>query len=171
MLAVAGDEGILLLDFQTREDFDGEVARLKRRLAVDRQVAKIAPGDHPHLELLRTELADYFAGDRRAFTVPVVPRGTGFERRAWEFLQTIPYGQTRSYGRQAAGMGAPGAARAVGRANGANFISIVIPCHRVIGAGGALTGFGGGIERKRWLLDHEKKVAGTQKEQLALSLA
>jgi len=162
MLAVAGDEGILLLDFQTRDNFDGEVQRLKRRLVLHGQAATIAPGRHPHLELLRTELAEYFAGDRRDFTAPVAPHGTDFELRAWRFLQTIPYGQTRSYGQQAAALGTPSAARAVGRANGANFIGIVIPCHRVIGTGGSLTGYGGGIDRKLWLLDHEKKVAGAK---------
>jgi AraC family transcriptional regulator of adaptative response/methylated-DNA-[protein]-cysteine methyltransferase len=168
MLAVAGDEGIVLLDFQTRHNFDGEVQRLKGRLALHGQCATIAPGRRPHLELLRAEVAEYFAGDRRDFTVPVAPQGTDFELQAWRFLQTIPYGQTRSYGQQAAALGTPRAARAVGRANGANFVGIVIPCHRVIGAGGSLTGYGGGIDRKRWLLDHERKVVGA--EQVALSL-
>jgi O6-methylguanine-DNA--protein-cysteine methyltransferase len=98
MLAVAGDEGIVLLDFQTRHNFDGEVQRLKGRLALHGQCATIAPGRRPHLELLRAEVAEYFAGDRRDFTVPVAPQGTDFELQAWRFLQTIPYGQTRSYG-------------------------------------------------------------------------
>jgi AraC family transcriptional regulator of adaptative response/methylated-DNA-[protein]-cysteine methyltransferase len=163
MLAVAGDEGIVLLDFKTRDNFDGEVRRLKGRLAIRGRSATVAPGSHPHLQLLRAELADYFAGERHDFTVPVVPHGTEFELRAWSFLQTIPHGQTRSYGQQAAALGTPNAARAVGRANGANFIGIIIPCHRVIGAGGSLTGYGGGIDRKRWLLDHEKKAAGKQR--------
>ena len=168
MLAVAGDDGILLLVFQTRENLDGEVTRLKDRLALHDQAATIAPGHHPHLESLRVELAEYFAGDLRDFTIPVAPYGTDFELRAWRFLQTIPYGQTHSYGQQAAALGSPSAARAVGRANGANFIGIIIPCHRVIGAGGSLTGYGGGIDRKRWLLEHEKKVVGAG--QLALGL-
>ena len=168
MLAIAGEDGIVFLDFQTRENFDGEVQRLKARLALQGQTATIVAASHPHLESLRAELAEYFAADRRHFTVPVAPHGTNFELRAWRFLQTIPYGQTRSYGQQAGALGAPNAARAVGRANGANFIGILIPCHRVIGAGGSLTGYGGGIDRKRWLLDHERKVVGAQHPALAL---
>jgi len=167
MYAVAGDDGIVLLDFKTRDNFDVEIKRLVGRLALHGQPAVIVPGRHPHLDLLRSELAEYFAGDRREFTVTVAAHGTDFERRAWQFLQTIPFGQTRSYGQQAAALGTPSAARAVGRANGANFIGIVIPCHRVIGAGGSLTGYGGGIDRKRWLLDHEKKVAGARELSLA----
>ena len=170
MLAIACDNGIVLLDFQIRDNFDGEVQRLKGRLALRGRIATVVPGRHPHLELLRAEVTEYFAGDRRDFTVPVAPNGTDFEMRAWRFLQMIPYAQTRSYGQQAAAIGTPNAARAVGRANGANFIGIVIPCHRVIGAGGSLTGYGGGIDRKRWLLDHERKISGALTEQPALSL-
>ena len=100
----------------------------------------------------RAQLEDYFAGRRRTFDLPLAPVGTPFQRRVWEALREIPYGETVSYGVLAARLGQPGAGRAVGLANGQNPISIVIPCHRVIGAGGALTGYGGGLERKRWLL-------------------
>ena len=114
--------------------------------------------DHPHLVRLAEELTEYFDGSRRTFSVPVAPDGTAFQRRAWEYLQAIPFGQTRSYGQQARGLGDAKAVRAVGQANGANPVAIVIPCHRVIGASGALTGFAAGIERKRWLLAHERSA-------------
>lgn len=109
------------------------------------------------LELARRELDAYFARRLQTFTVPVAPNGTEFQRRVWEALRTIPYGDTRSYADQARAIGAPNATRAVGAANGRNPIPIVIPCHRVIGSGGALTGFGGGIERKQFLLALERR--------------
>ena len=104
------------------------------------------------------ELAEYFAGQRREFTLPLAPKGTEFQRRVWEALLTIPYGETRSYGEIAALIGSPKASRAVGSANHRNPISIFIPCHRVIGADGSLTGYGGGLEAKTVLLDLEQKV-------------
>jgi methylated-DNA-[protein]-cysteine S-methyltransferase len=110
------------------------------------------------LDAVRRELDEYFAGTRRRFTVPVAPRGTPFQLRVWSALQAIPYGQTTSYGAIAAQVGSPTAVRAVGAANGANPIPIIIPCHRVIGANGSLTGFGGGLDRKRFLLDLERGV-------------
>ena len=104
----------------------------------------------------REQLDAYFAGELEIFDLPLAPRGTEFQRRVWDELRQIPYGQTTSYGALAAKIGRPDACRAVGLANGRNPISIIIPCHRVIGASGALTGYGGGIERKRWLLAHER---------------
>ncbi len=101
------------------------------------------------------QLDEYFAGDRREFDLPLVPLGSEFQRRVWDGLLEIPYGETISYGELAREIGRPAAARAVGMANGQNPISIVIPCHRVIGADGALTGYAGGVERKRLLLEHE----------------
>jgi methylated-DNA-[protein]-cysteine S-methyltransferase len=101
------------------------------------------------------QLDQYFAGERRAFDLPLALHGPAFHRRVWEALLTIPYGETRSYGEIAAQVGDPGAARAVGFANGRNPIAIVVPCHRVIGADGSLTGYGGGLPRKRTLLDLE----------------
>jgi methylated-DNA-[protein]-cysteine S-methyltransferase len=103
----------------------------------------------------RRQLGEYFAGERTTFDFPLVVEGNAFERRVWEALQTIPYGTRITYGELAARLGAPGAARAVGAANGRNPIAIVVPCHRVIGARGTLTGYGGGLERKRALLAHE----------------
>lgn len=102
------------------------------------------------------QLAEYFDGGRQAFDLPLAPLGTEFQVRVWEQLRQIPYGQTRSYGQIAAALGQPGASRAVGLANGRNPISIVVPCHRVVGASGALTGYAGGPERKRFLLDLER---------------
>jgi AraC family transcriptional regulator of adaptative response/methylated-DNA-[protein]-cysteine methyltransferase len=159
MLAIANDAGIVLLDFLDRKGLTGAIGRLRMRFGSGGKLAAIVPGRHPHLAQLRSELAEYFAGNRRTFTVSRVTRGTEFERRAWEHLQTIGFGQTQSYGEQARAMGRPQAVRAVGRANGMNYLSIVIPCHRVIGAGGELTGYGGGLARKRCLLNHERSAA------------
>lgn len=107
------------------------------------------------------QLTAYFAGELTDFDLELDLRGTAFQRRVWNALLTIPYGETRSYGEIAEQIGAPGSARAVGWANGHNPIAIVVPCHRVIGAGGSLTGYGGGLERKRALLDLERKPAPT----------
>jgi methylated-DNA-[protein]-cysteine S-methyltransferase len=107
------------------------------------------------------QLERYFAGEQTIFDVPLRPSGTAFQERVWAGLREIPYGETISYGELARRLGTPGASRAVGLANGRNPISIIIPCHRVIGADGSLTGYGGGLERKSWLLDHEAAVVGT----------
>jgi len=106
-------------------------------------------------------LAAYFAGDLDAIDrLPVAAKGTGFQHAVWQALRRIPCGQTLSYGALARRIGRPAAVRAVGHANGANPVSVVVPCHRVIGADGSLTGYGGGIERKRWLLAHERRAGG-----------
>jgi methylated-DNA-[protein]-cysteine S-methyltransferase len=106
------------------------------------------------------QLDAYFAGERTTFDVALHFGGTDFQRRVWHALLEIPFGETRTYGALAALLGSPGAARAVGLANGHNPIGIIVPCHRVIGADGSLTGYGGGIGRKRQLLDHERAVSG-----------
>lgn len=106
----------------------------------------------PVLQAAAAQLAEYFAGSRKEFSLPLAPKGTDFQRRAWEQLQRIPYGATISYGEQARRLGNPSAMRAVGQANGRNPIAIIIPCHRVIGANGTLTGFGGGLCMKETLL-------------------
>jgi len=112
--------------------------------------------DHdPLLEAVAVQLAEYFCGERRAFDVPLDPVGTPFQREAWAELRTIPYGRTRSYAEQAAAIGRPRAVRAIGAANGRNPISIIVPCHRVIGSDGSLTGFAGGLDVKRFLLELE----------------
>jgi methylated-DNA-[protein]-cysteine S-methyltransferase len=103
------------------------------------------------------QLDAYFAGRLRAFDLPLAPRGTPFQQRVWSALREIPFGETRSYGQLARAIGKPSAMRAVGAANGRNPIAIVVPCHRVIGADGSLTGFGGGIDRKKFLLSLEQR--------------
>jgi methylated-DNA-[protein]-cysteine S-methyltransferase len=110
----------------------------------------------------RAQLAEYFAGERREFDLALDPVGTAWQRRVWDELTRIPYGQTASYGELAAIVCTPAAARAVGAANARNPISIVVPCHRVVGAAGRLTGYAGGVERKRWLLDHERGALGLE---------
>jgi methylated-DNA-[protein]-cysteine S-methyltransferase len=108
------------------------------------------------LDAARRELDEYFAGTRRTFTVPLDLAGTPFQREVWRALTEIPYGATASYGELARAVGRPGAARAVGAANRRNPVAVIVPCHRVIGAGGGLTGYGLGLPRKAWLLDHER---------------
>ena len=115
-------------------------------------------GDPAHILLVAAmrQLSEYFAGDRRVFDLPLDPEGTAFQKAVWTGLNAIPYGETRSYAALAAAIGRPGASRAVGAANGRNPLSIVTPCHRVIGANGTLTGFAGGLAVKQWLLAHER---------------
>jgi methylated-DNA-[protein]-cysteine S-methyltransferase len=118
------------------------------------------PGPHAVLAETERQLRQYFEGTRRTFELPLELVGTPFQRRAWLALANIPYATTVSYGEQARRLGVPRAARAIGAANGRNPLSIVLPCHRVVGAGGALTGYGGGLDAKRRLLDHELRVGG-----------
>ncbi|MCC6848257.1 MAG: methylated-DNA--[protein]-cysteine S-methyltransferase [Deltaproteobacteria bacterium] len=140
-------------------DFEDHEARLQRLLGRHYGETALAEATAPWG--LVEPLAAFFAGDLGAIEgLRVATNGTSFQRRVWEALREIPAGRTRSYGELAAAIGAPSASRAVGVANGANPIAIVVPCHRVIGADGTLTGYGGGIARKRWLLDHERS-AGT----------
>jgi methylated-DNA-[protein]-cysteine S-methyltransferase len=116
---------------------------------------KSAEGVQSLLDRVEAQLNEYFAGKRTTFDLPLEPSGTDFQLSVWELLRKIPYGVTTSYGELARRLGEPMASRAVGAANGANPIPIIVPCHRVVGSKGELTGFGGGIERKRWLLEHE----------------
>jgi methylated-DNA-[protein]-cysteine S-methyltransferase len=123
----------------------------------------IAPGlgrNAKAFENAKTQLAEYFRGARRVFDMPIVPMGTAFQRDVWRALRDIPFGETRSYSGLAQSLGKPSAVRAVAQANGANPLPIIIPCHRVIGADGSLTGFGGGLGIKRWLLEHESVGRG-----------
>ncbi len=114
------------------------------------------------LDTACAQLAAYFSGALTAFDLPLSPTGTAFQHRVWDRLRRIPFGESTSYGELARLIGAPHAARAVGAANGRNPLPIIVPCHRVIGADGTLTGFGGGIERKHWLLEHERAVLRTR---------
>lgn len=152
MYAAATDKGICLLDFTDRRMLETEFKELSKYLN-----AIILPGENKHFELLKKEIEEYFGGKRKSFTVPLDSPGTEFQRSVWEVLKSIPYGNTISYKSQAINLGKPEAVRAVANANGHNRISIIIPCHRVIGENGTLTGYGGGLWRKKWLLDFEKK--------------
>jgi O-6-methylguanine DNA methyltransferase len=151
LLLVTDDEGTLRgLEFAANE------ARLRRLLGTHYPGFTLEDGDAP--VSLKRALAAYFAGDVDALAaVPTATNGTPFQREVWKALRAIPAGTTLSYGQLATKLGRKGASRAVGAANGANPIPIVVPCHRVIGADGSLTGFGSGIDRKRWLLDHEAR--------------
>lgn len=151
MLALADDCGLHLLDFVDRRGLERALAALQKRLH-----ARALPGRHACLDGIERELREYFAGTRRAFATPVALTGSPFQLAVWRALQDIPAGATCSYAELARRIGRPAAVRAVGRANGDNRLSIVVPCHRVIGADGALTGYGGGLARKRKLLDLER---------------
>jgi methylated-DNA-[protein]-cysteine S-methyltransferase len=136
---------------------DGGLAEVA--FAAGRRILPPATGDgagNPVLEAARVQLGEYFAGRRTAFDLPLAPRGTAFQQAVWAALLAIPFGETRSYGEIARAVGRPSAPRAVGAANGSNPLAIVVPCHRVVGSDGSLTGYGGGMERKRWLLSHER---------------
>ncbi len=145
---VASDAGLVAVLWE-----DDDPARVRLPVAAARP-------DHPVLRQAATQLADYFAGVRQHFDVPLDMRGTAFQQRVWAALLAIPFGETRSYGAIASAIGQPTASRAVGAANGRNPLSILAPCHRVVGSNGALTGFAGGLAAKTWLLDHERQVLG-----------
>jgi methylated-DNA-[protein]-cysteine S-methyltransferase len=120
--------------------------------------AKNAVNDPAPFEQVVQQLKEYFAGKRRRFDVPLALAGTEFQKRVWGALQTIAFGETKSYGQLAAALGDPNASRAVGTANSKNPVAIIVPCHRVIGANGDLVGYNGGVEVKKWLLNHESKI-------------
>jgi O-6-methylguanine DNA methyltransferase len=150
LVAVADDAGLRIAAFSDLPELKKWKAEAQATLG-----AVIAPGTHPHLTTLKRELAAYFSGKGTRFTIPLVPLGTPFRQAVWERLVIIPFGKATTYGELAGATGKPGASRAVGGAVGANPLIIVIPCHRVLGAGGVLGGFSAGIERKKWLLAHE----------------
>lgn len=153
MLAVAGDAGVHLLEFAERKALPTEIERLRKR------VGPICFGQHAMLDRLAHQVEQYFAGRSLSFDLPIAQKGTPFEATVWDALRRIPAGGTRSYGEIARSINRPDAARAAARANGANQVAILVPCHRVIGADGSLTGYGGKIWRKQWLLEHERRVA------------
>jgi AraC family transcriptional regulator of adaptative response/methylated-DNA-[protein]-cysteine methyltransferase len=155
MLTVVDGAGVHLLEFAERKALPTEIERLRKR------VGPICFGQHAMLDTLARQVEQYFAGRSITFDVPVVQKGTGFEATVWDALRRIPAGATRSYGEIARFIDRPDAARAVARANGANQVAIIVPCHRVIGADGSLTGYGGKIWRKQWLLEHERRLAAT----------
>ncbi len=159
MVAIADDEGLRLLEFAERRALEREIGILRQRLRTS-----VVPGEHRYLDRMRRELGDYFSGKNLKFTVPLAPIGSDFQTRTWEVLCSIPIAETRSYSWMAEQLGTPAARRAVGRANGTNMMSIIIPCHRVIRADGSLCGYGGGLWRKKWLLDHEQKFIRAQQD-------
>lgn len=150
LVAGATDEGVCLLEFSDRRMLEGQLETLRRR------VGPVLPGTHPLLDQLQSELAEYFAGSRQDFAVPLSYPGTPFQVKVWNALREIPYGETRSYETLAWSVGTPRAHRAVGHANGQNRIAIIIPCHRVVRKDGTLGGYGGGKWRKQLLLDLER---------------
>lgn len=152
MLAVADDHALHLLEFFDRTALPTELKRLRQATR-----SAIGFGRTPIIERIEAELRAYFAGESTHFDTPLATHGSPFTRIVWDALMAIPAGSTRSYAEIAMAAGRPTATRAVARANGANQIAIVIPCHRVIGSDGSLTGYGGGLWRKDWLLRHERK--------------
>jgi O-6-methylguanine DNA methyltransferase len=161
MLALSSDEGLCALEFTTvkgQARGEARLSRLNARLAKWFPPHEIVDRETPTIARTRRWLEEYFAGAAADISgIPLDMRGAPFEKRVWLALQTIPPGQTTSYGAIANALKAPGASRAVGAANGANPVAIIVPCHRVIGSTGSLTGYGGGLERKTWLIDHERR--------------
>ena len=155
MIAGSVEEGICILEFSDKNNLEAELNKLKKYLKQE-----IIEGENDHIKNLRFQLDEYFAGTRKHFDIPLVMYGTEFQKKVWNELINIPYGATISYQQQADAMQIPLSIRAVANANGMNRISIIIPCHRVIGSDGSLTGYAGGLHRKKWLLDHEKKYSG-----------
>ena len=169
MLALADQDGLHLLEFVDRRELESEINGIQSRVHCE-----IGPGNNAYLDRIGRELEAYFAGDSLTFTVPLIVGGTAFERGVWAKLQTIPPGRTWSYARLAESIDNPRAVRAVGRANGRNCMAIVIPCHRVIRSDGNLCGYGGGLWRKKWLLEHERRLTGQStptSEQMTLNLS
>ena len=152
MFAAATEKGLCLLEFTDRRMLETELRSIRKRYN-----ASILAGTNRILDTTKEQLQEYFNGKRKEFTIPLDRRGTEFQMAAWEQLQRIPYGTTISYQTEAKRVKRPSAVRAVANANGHNPLSIIVPCHRVIGSDGTLTGYGGGLWRKQWLLEHEQK--------------
>jgi AraC family transcriptional regulator of adaptative response/methylated-DNA-[protein]-cysteine methyltransferase len=153
MIAAADDEGLCMLEFANPYRLERQLKRIARLFQ-----QPIAPGEHPLFEQTRREVTEYFAGTRSSFDVPLRLDGTDFQRQVWNALLTIPFGTTMSYRQLARCIDRRGAQRAAGRANGDNRFAIIVPCHRVVRSDGTLCGYGGGLWRKKWLLQHEHNV-------------
>lgn len=152
MIAAANDRGLLLCEFHDRPMLPTQLKRIEAICG-----GTPVEGTHEILEQTQRELDAYFLGERESFTIPLVLDGSTFQTAVWRALLQVPFGATTSYDSIATRLQRPGAARAVGRANGDNRIAIIVPCHRVINADGTLSGYGGGKHRKRWLLAHERR--------------
>jgi AraC family transcriptional regulator, regulatory protein of adaptative response / methylated-DNA-[protein]-cysteine methyltransferase len=155
MVAGIFNDELCLLEFTDRRMLKTEFKILTKYLKTE-----LSEGENKITGKLKTELNEYFRGTRKEFTVPLLFTGTDFQKKVWNELLRIGFGTTRSYKEQAVALKSPESVRAVANANGMNKISIIVPCHRVIGEDGHLTGYGGGLWRKKWLLDHEKKFSG-----------
>jgi len=151
----ATEKGICLFDFQFRRTVEGIMERVERLLD-----DKFVEADSPYFSILETQIAEYFSGKRQEFDVPLHLTGTPFQKSVWEALKSIPFGETRSYKQQSVLMGQEKAIRAIASANGDNPVAIIIPCHRIIGEDGGLTGYSGGLQRKQQLLDLERRFSG-----------
>jgi AraC family transcriptional regulator, regulatory protein of adaptative response / methylated-DNA-[protein]-cysteine methyltransferase len=165
MLVGATEVGLCLLEFADRRMLETQLKRIQERMG-----AVIVPGETEITRLVAEEIAAYFEGGLRVFSVPLLTPGTAFQETVWAALQTIPYGISRSYSQLAKKIGRAKAVRAVAGANGANRIAIIIPCHRVLGADGSLTGYGGGLWRKRWLLELEGALSQQERVFLKASV-
>jgi len=152
MFICASDSGVCLLEFVDRKMLETEFKDLQKQLH-----AKIIAGENRHIKKAKLEIAEYFSGKRKKFGVKIHTPGSEFQNSVWSSLRAIPYGETSTYQQQAQRINKPDAIRAVASANGSNRISIIVPCHRVIGKDGRLAGYGGGLERKRWLINHERE--------------
>lgn len=150
MMAIANDKGLCFLEFMESRGFERRTARFIKKIHMD-----ISPGSTPIIELITQELNQYFEGKLKVFKTPLVLTGTAFQKQVWERLRKTAYGETLSYSGLAEAVGNPLACRAVANANACNHIAIVIPCHRIIQVNGQLGGYGGGVDRKKWLLDLE----------------
>lgn len=150
MMIGVTNEGVCLLEFTDRRMLETQIERIKKRLN-----AQMVTGKHKLIDQTEEQLQEYFEGKRKDFDLPLVVPGTDFQLRVWKALTEIPFGVTRSYKQQANVVGDVKAVRAVARANGENRLSIIIPCHRIIGSDGSIVGYGGGVHRKQWLLKHE----------------
>ena len=156
MFGCATTKGVCMLEFTDRKLIETGLKNLGKLFK-----AKVIAGENEHLMNVEKQILEYFEGKRSEFDISLDTPGTEFQQKAWRHLREIPFGSTRSYKQQAIAIGQLSAVRAVASANGQNRISIIIPCHRVIGSDGKLTGYGGGLPRKQWLLDHERKVKAT----------
>ncbi len=156
MVAVASDDGLCLLEFAGRLRLETQTSRVRARFGLP-----VVRGTNRHLERLEKELRAYFGGTLRGFRVPLALKGSPFQLAVWRRLLEIPYGSVTSYDALARKLKRPGAQRAVGRANGDNPLAIVVPCHRVVGSDGALRGYGGGLWRKRRLLELESALSSS----------
>ena len=154
MIAGGNEEALYFFEFSDRRRLEKQLDRLRARMD-----CVLIPGDNAILQRVEAEIEAYFAGDLREFSIPLLAPGTEFQRTVWNELQRIPFGETRSYADVARAIGRPSAVRAVARANGDNRMAIFIPCHRVVGSDGRLTGYGGGLWRKQHLLDLESRVS------------